>query len=359
MKYYVSADLCDPAEARLLKPPFRVAWRVKNGGALVSFDETALPILRELAAAAGWPRCEIWDRKRGVYTVTDEGLQWKERSFFPPTLHNLLVIQNLQRLPRIRADWDKANARGKAICEGMAEPGIVPDGRVPLFFRYKRFIYARPDWERPMRYSLRSPKTKQDIPLLIYLHGGGYNRMSGLKPMFGGYGALACRLWFSREKHHMLIPQSSYGFNWNTDEFTQGLNAVIDSLPHVDRSRVYIMGTSYGGYGAIMECCRSPRRFAACLPCVAAMWNMKDVNGEPCQQLDDAALDALAQTPIWMEYSGLERQSNEPLYEALKARGADVRKTHIRLRGLFGHVVSPFVFSVAHDWVKWMFEHNL
>ena len=356
MKYYIAPDLCGPAEARLLEPPFRVAWRVRNGGALVIFDEAALPILREVTAAGGQPCCEIWDKKRNIYVVTDEGLKWKEKSVFP--LYNLLIIWKLQRLSGIRAEWDKGSARDKAICEGMAEPGILPDGRVPLFFRYKRYFYARPDWERPMRYSLRSPGGDKAHPLVIFLHGGGRHRMSGLRPMLD-YGALACRLRFARQKGHVLLPQSGYGFNWNTDEFTQGLGAVIDSLPRVDRNRVYITGTSYGGYGAIMECCRGPGRYAACLPLVAAMWNLKDINGEPCQQLGGAAYDALAQTPMWLAYSGMERQSNEPLFEALKERGADVRRTHIKLRGLFGHVAAPFVFSLVKPWARWMFKQSL
>jgi len=343
MTYHAYVDCKHPHYARLTAPPMHIVYCKEEVGALLRFDEVGLALLRE---AGG--EFYVWDTKRVGYMVTDEGVKRHERDFMP--FKRMRVIQMMRRMPRVRARWDRVSARSKAICGGMPEPGIVPNGRVPLFFWHRRYLYARPDWERPMRYSLHSPGGDKEYPLVVFLHGGGSHGLSGFKPMFD-YGALTCRLWFSRQKYHALIPQAGYAFDWNTDEFTLGLNAVLDSLSHVDRSRVYITGISYGGFGAIMECCRSPGRYAACLPCVPWLQNLKN-NGEPYESLDDTALDALARTPMWLACSRYEKQLVEPLYKALKARGADVRYNY--MKGC-GHVSATPVFSIMQPWAKWLF----
>jgi len=346
MTYHIFVDDKHPAYARLTAPPMHVVYQKKEVGALLRFDEAGLALLREVGG-----EFYIWDTKRVGYVVTDANVKPHERDFMP--FKRLRVILMMRRMPRVKARWNRVIARNRAVCQAMKEPGIIPNGRVPLFFWHKRYIYARPDWERPMRYSLRSPRGNRDYPLVIFLHGGGSHGLSGFKPMID-YAALRCQLRFSRQKYHALIPQAGYAFDWNTDEFTLGINAVLDSLSNVDRKRVYITGISYGGYGAIMECCRSPERYAACLSCVPWLQNLKN-NGEPYQQLDGAALNALVRTPMWLACSRFEKQLAEPLYEALKAKRANVRFSYVKG---FGHISATPVFSLTQPWAKWLFSHK-
>jgi len=345
MTYYMAAD-DSPAHARLLEPPFRVIEHFPGVCVFIEFDEAGLDLLREVRLSDGRPYFWLWDKQRWLYRVTRTDMERQPKKNKPGQTRRWL------RSVRKRVRWIK---KDKKICAGVTEPSFIPKGRAPLFFRNKRYIYIRPGHEYPFRYTLRSPKGEGGLPLVIYLHGGGAGGTNGLKPLLQ-----RCGLMFTKGnlKYHLLVPQQGLG-NVYGDEFSEAMGEVIESIPCVDHSRIYITGVSMGGCGAVIECRRHPERYAAAVPAVAMLRNLSREAGTYNAMeapLDAAAYDTLAQTPMWLGYSGMEQKMNEPLYEALKERGADVRRTHIKLRGWFGHAVSPFVFSLTKPWAKWMFE---
>jgi len=58
---------------------------------------------------------------------------------------------------------------------------------------------------------------------------------------------------------------------------------------------------------------------------------------------------------MWLGYGRDEKKTNEPLYEALKKRGADVKRTYFKG---FGHGPAGPVFWLTQGWAKWMFSKH-
>lgn len=332
MTYYARLGPCESQAPQLLAPPFRVIAHVPGVDAFVEFDEAALPLMQESVAALGLPYAFAWDETRQSYKIMATAIEpWNK---LKPG-RNREVLRRLRRC----AQWAAADKR---LCEGVTETSAVHQGCVPFFPRYKRFAIVRPGEAHPFRYSLREARGK--APLLVYLHSAAGFGQNGV----GSVREAALLPLLVPRKCHILVPQDGLGRTFNTDGFTRNLWEAIDRTPHVDRTRIYIAGISYGGYGAVMACRRSPGDFAACVPAVAALANLNEPLGE-------ADFDALAQTPMWLGYSGAEQRLNEALYEALQARGADVKRTFIRH---LGHNPAGPVFLLTRPWGKWLFNHT-
>ena len=341
MTYYAHLGVSDIEGplARLLEPPFRVIKYIPGAGGLVAFGEDGPPLLWEAVAAMGYPAAYYWDEKRRSYKITAEGTE-PARKLKPG--RNREVLRRLRR----KAKWA---ASDKRLCEGVAEPAVISDGRVPFFWRYKRFIYVKPGRKRPYRYSLRTAHGTGEYPLVVYLHGAGGFGIDGGKAVREAAPLLPFR------RCHVLVPQTGLGDPY-AGEVSEDLSEVIASLPGVDRSRIYLMGTSMGGCGAVIECRRHPKRYAACVTSVAWLQNLDASEEDEYQRpLDEKAFDALAQTPLWLGYGRDEQYVNEPLYEALKERGADVKCTYFKS---FGHGPAGGVFWLTQPWAKWMFSRH-
>ena len=342
MTYYIhiGAKLEGPV-TRLLEPPFRVVKHVPEAGALVGFEEDGLPALQEFVAAMGWDCAYFWDEKRQSYKLTAAEMI-PARKLKPG--RNREVLRRLKR----KAKWAASDQR---LCEGVSERTVMPDGRVPFFWRYKRFALVRPGYTHPFRYSLRSARGSGEYPLVVYLHsagGWGINGVAVLREV----ALLLPQLLF--KKCHVLAPQFGLS-NPYAAQASGDLGEVIESIPQVDRSRIYLTGMSMGGCGAVIECRRHPERYAACATSVAWLKNLENPgeSADPCEgPLDDEAFDALAKTPMWLGYGRDEKSVNEPLYEALKKRGTDARQTYIKG---FGHQLVGPVFWLWQRWGKWLF----
>ena len=351
MRYYTFAYEQFPSFERMLRPPFRVLERVPGINAMLELDEGGLALLQGILAEND-SMCWVCDEKRRRYKVSKAGIELRS-----PRARLGFRGRYLREMRR-KKRWDAAD---KLLCGGITEPMTIPNGRTPLFFRLKRFIYAKPGWGHPFRYSLRSPKESVQaskgngaFPLVVYLHGAGAGGTKGLKPLFH----FALTIPRVRQKYHLLVPQEGL-FDIYGDEFSNALGETIYSIPNVDRSRIYIVGMSMGGCGAILECSRHPERYAAAVPTVAWLHNLKTggkTRNAMAAPLDAKAYDTLAKTPMWLTYSRLEQRLNEQFCEALIARKADLRHTHIKLRGMSGHVIAPLVFSLTKPWAKWMFS---
>jgi len=347
LKYYTFAYEQFPAFGQMIQPPFRVLDRVPGINALLEFDGGALPLLQRIFAEND-SMCWVCDKKRRRYKISKAGIELRKPRARPG--FDARCRRDMRRAKR----WQKADEQ---LCGGVTEPVTLPNGRTPLFFRNRRYIYIRPDRQHPFRYTLRSPKQAgKDYPLVVYLHGAGAGGTNGLKPLFH----FLLTIPRVRQKYHLLVPQEGL-FDIYGDEFSDALGETIDNIPRVDRSRIYITGMSMGGCGAIIECRRHPERYAAAVPTVPWLFNLRaggKTRNAMAPPLDAKGYDALAKTPMWLTYSPLERRLNEQLCEALLARNANLRQTYIRLHGFFGHIATPFIFSMIKPWSKWLFAQR-
>ncbi|MCL2299215.1 MAG: alpha/beta fold hydrolase [Firmicutes bacterium] len=352
--YYTQVYINDTDYGTLVQPPFRVLAEMPDYGAFVEFDNDALPLLQRILGehnAIG----SICDDKCRSYKVAADSVELIKnhvsRNFkqkMPAMMRERAAIRETSK------QWQEHDT---AFCAGLDKSTIVQEGSVKCSSKDLRYAYGEPGAKVMLRYSLRSPKGNKDRPLLVFLHGAGgwgYDGHLSLR------GAKLLRI-LRRQDYHMLVPQLGFTGqeidDYNSEDFTRALCEIIGRIPNVDRNRMYIAGNSMGGYGAIMQCLRKPGFYAACLPSVAWLFDLEQC--EPKDKfhrpLDDEAYDILAQTPMWLSYSRVEQSVNEPLYDALRMRGADVKRTQVNL---VGHGMWNLFFTVW-PWKKWMMGKRL
>jgi predicted esterase len=140
------------------------------------------------------------------------------------------------------------------------------------------------------KYALFLPrgyKGDRPYPLLVYLHGFGARGLDGWKTATDGVGP------FIEERNETfdmlaLFPQSETG-DWEADTADgRRALAILDEVLRdyaVDRQRIYLTGTSRGGFGVWSLAVRDPHPWAAIVPI--------------CGGGDPAAVAAIAHLPCW------------------------------------------------------------
>jgi predicted peptidase len=149
------------------------------------------------------------------------------------------------------------------------------------------------------KYTLFVPtEYKRDrlYPLLVYLHGYGARGVDGDKPTTDGPGAFL-REWEKTFDMLVLFPQSETG-SWEADtEDGQRVMAILEEVLRdyaVDRRRIYLMGTSAGGFGVWSLAMHYPRKWAAIVPI--------------CGGGDPSSVEAIQHIPCWCFHGAVERQ---------------------------------------------------
>jgi predicted esterase len=196
------------------------------------------------------------------------------------------------------------------------------------------------------RYTLFVPagyKGDQLYPLLVYLHGFGARGIDGGKPIADGPGP------FIQERQKTfdmlaLFPQSETGF-WEAD--TADGRRVMDVLDDVtqdyavDRQRIYLTGTSRGGFGVWSLAARYPQKWAAIVPI--------------CGGGDPASASAIRHVPCWCFHGAgdnvIDVGESRRMIEALKTAGANPRYTEYPDAG-HGCWVRAYATPELWDWLR-------
>lgn len=101
-------------------------------------------------------------------------------------------------------------------------------------------------------------------PLILFLHGSGERGSDGIRPTAVGLGS-AIRSYPERFPAIVVFPQVPEGKRWAGDGAAAALQALDSAMTefHGDPDRVYLVGISMGGRGALQIAAQSPDRFAA------------------------------------------------------------------------------------------------
>ena len=154
-------------------------------------------------------------------------------------------------------------------------------------------------------YVYYEPDGDESYPLVIWLHGWGHGAYPGDQLNGSEIENWATREYQSRfedsEGAYILCPRSPEDnkTTWWSIGMEEALMALIEKFinehPNIDTSRIYIGGFSLGGYMTIEMCKAYPDFFAAAFPVC------------PAVQPWDSDLSALADMPIWLTTSTLDR----------------------------------------------------
>ena len=199
--------------------------------------------------------------------------------------------------------------------------------------RYKEIDYS-------IRYAQNFDENKK-YPLMIYLHGaGGRGRDFDviLNHSFFAESEAFCKDAIT------AIPQC-YANTWfDMFEQLQDWFSYMINQKYIDKSRVYLMGASMGGYGTWQMAMSHPEWFAAIVPiCGGGMyWNA----------------ERLKHTAVWAFHGSIDGtvrcEESEKMVNAVNKKGGNAKLTVYE--GVAHNAWTP-TFQSEEMW-KWLFEQR-
>jgi predicted esterase len=194
-------------------------------------------------------------------------------------------------------------------------------------------LWGNPKWDNAKRY-----------PLVIWLHGSGSSGDDNQAQMGGATGIFTNSEHQSKNPCFMIAPQCpSADIGWNK-EVADHLMALIadlcDKLP-VDMNRLYLTGSSMGGFGSWSLAAKYPEVFAAVVPL--------------CGGGDPKKADILKKVPIWAFHGDQDPmvpvERDRVVVAAIKEAGGTLLK-YDELKGE-GHGITGIVYprSDLHEWI--------
>lgn len=195
-----------------------------------------------------------------------------------------------------------------------------------------------------------SPNEKQ--PLLIYLHGGGGKGTDILRHR----NASPVKYFNACEEQPFVIvvPQCQKGGEWQTadlDVWLEHLQLTLD----FDPDRVYLTGSSMGGFGTWAWGAASPEYFAAIAPLAGGL----GLGGPKAISPDLAQwLDSLVEIPVWAFHGAMDSvvpaDRSERMVEGLEKRGA--QEVRLTIYPDLGHNIGKTYWDPAL--YEWFLSHS-
>lgn len=197
-------------------------------------------------------------------------------------------------------------------------------------------LFGNPKWDGAKRY-----------PLVIWLHGSGGSGSDNQKQMGGATGAFTKSENQGERACFVLAPQcpdSAIGWKNEVADHLMALIAdLVEKLP-VDDSRLYLTGSSMGGFGAWSLAAKYPGVFACAVPL--------------CGGGDPKKAEALKNVPIWAFHGDKDDmvpiERDRVVVAALKAIGGNIQFTELTGEG---HNITGIVYG-RRDLHEWMFEQR-
>ena len=220
---------------------------------------------------------------------------------------------------------------------------------------------------KTLPYRLLTPtgtEAGKTYPLVIFLHGAGERGTDNAKQLVWFWDAkkpsVMTRPEVAAAKAFVLVPQCPEGKKFVEVPWEKGsykspaiseplkltldlTDALLKELP-IDADRVYIVGMSMGGYGALDAVQRRPELFAACVPICGA--------GDPSKAKE------IAHVPVWAFHGDADGavpvSGSREIIDALKKAGAEPKYTEYPK---VGHNSWSPAFEEKEFW-NWIFAQK-
>jgi predicted peptidase len=185
-------------------------------------------------------------------------------------------------------------------------------------------------------------------PLVIWLHGSGQSGTDN-ESQLGG----APKIWTNEENLpkqpcFLLAPQCpSADIGWKNQVADNLLALIADLTEHlpIDADRLYLTGSSMGGFGTFSIAAKYPQVFAACVPL--------------CGGGDVKNAEILKNIPFWVFHGDKDDmvpvERSRAIVEAVKAAGGE-RMKYTELAGA-GHGITGIVYPRT-DLHEWLFQQK-
>lgn len=199
-------------------------------------------------------------------------------------------------------------------------------------------LFGNPKWDGKKRY-----------PVVIWLHGSGQSGSDNEAQMSGPTKVFTSEENQKERACFMVAPQCpDASIGWNKEvanNLMALLSDLLDKLP-IDERRVYLTGSSMGGFGTFNLAAKYPTVFAAAVPL--------------CGGGDPKTAEMLKPVPLWVFHGDkddmvpVERSRN--IVKAIQ----DIGGTQVKYTELAGegHGITGVVYAKL-ELHKWMFEQRL
>ena len=234
-----------------------------------------------------------------------------------------------------------------ALC--FAAP-LAAAGADPYFASYHpREVTTTGGLGLPYRLYRPAGAAKGSLPLLLLLHSITERGSDNLRP-YKFFRPFLNDTFYSRHACAIAMPQCpEFKFWWQKTPM-DCLEALVPGLvaecPEIDPKRVYVVGTSLGGYAVYALLSRDAGMFSAAV----------SMSGDPRPARLDGAL--LKDFPLWIFHGSKDRrvpvEGDRELYEQLKYLDKNAKYTEIPGAG---HVIWPEILLKGDMW-DWLFAQS-
>lgn len=252
----------------------------------------------------------------------------------------------------------------KALTDRQSESRIIRRGKTVWYPSYKKYYYCDKISGEGWFLRLKPIADKGKYPVFIYHHGNGLNRAGENDFQMFEFRNMKKKL--KNNPCHQVAIHCDYTCEYNTDEHSRVIEDIIcyleNTYNNVDRSRLYIAGTSYGGYGTAYEVLRNPDKYAGAVSAMGFTHNEKFSVSEWWQKnefrrnLTEDDFKILSKTPFYFAWAKDDHPSisegSEFLSQKLNEYGGTVR-TKMYSDG--AHTIASDFFR-NEDWSEWLFE---
>ncbi len=221
------------------------------------------------------------------------------------------------------------------------------------YSKFNSFEFYSKKYNVNFNFRLKTSKSLNQ-PLVIYMAGGGCHGYDNIKPIYEYYNHIHKQL--KNFDCSVLIPQSPSSSNFIAPTIYDYIGAVseliysISSQIDVDNSRLYLVGTSYGGWCTWNMINNNPNLFACGIPVMGTLLggvNDSEINFENFRS-----------TPLWVAHSSdddnVSIKSDDYCVEELKKLGIDVKYTRW---DKYGHKMCNRFYR-NELWSDWMFNQK-
>ncbi|MFC3417814.1 prolyl oligopeptidase family serine peptidase [Algoriphagus hitonicola] len=221
-----------------------------------------------------------------------------------------------------------------------------------------------------LSYATFKPETEMsELPLIIWLHGGGEGGSDPTIPLLGNraanYASEEIQVHFGGA--HVIVPQAptfwmqaedgSYTRGDEEDIYHEALFALVEEYvaanPDIDKDRIYVGGCSNGGYMSLKLILEHPDYFAAGYISALAYHN---------EFVSDEQIKSIKNVPIWFVHSADDGTTKPdetvvPIYNRLIEAGA--KNVHF---SYYDHVTDITGFYGGEDYHypghwSWIYSH--
>lgn len=233
--------------------------------------------------------------------------------------------------------------------------------------KYKKLVWGE-NKHSLLNYCFRAPDNideSKKYPLILFLHGAGGRGSDNSEQLYdaGSLDAFKKQSIFSYHQTYFIAPQVPENKKWvnidwhslehemplitETMKLTLELleNVLEDKKNKIDKTRIYVLGISMGGYGVWDIVQRRPYMFAAAVPI--------------CGGGDISLCPIISHVPIWAWHGDcddvIDVSRSKSMFNELKKEGSDIIYSEIKGRG---HDVWIDVWNSVELW-KWLFSKKL